>query len=286
MTIFASNEYISIENRIRPGWHFSHSTNIEITYAPTTRLESHNNLMNTSEIEQLSLELADATPRQIIRKAFNLFDNTALAFSGSEDVVLLDMATKIKQNLDVFTLDTGRLHPETYRFLEKVRHRYDLQIDILSPDAQALENLVKHKGLFSFFEDGHEECCGIRKVAPLRKKLAGVNAWITGQRKDQSPSTRNHVEVVEIDKTFSTADTTLIKFNPLANWSSEEVWNYIRMFEVPFNELHNSGFISIGCEPCTRPVLPNQHEREGRWWWEEATRKECGLHISTDTTNR
>lgn len=238
--------------------------------------------MNSKEIAELSAELNAATPKQIIRKAFDLFDKIAIAFSGSEDVVLLEMATKNKRKPDVFTLDTGRLHPETYQFLEKVRHHYDLQLDILSPDKQALENFVKRKGLFSFFEDGHGECCGIRKVEPLRNKLATVDAWITGQRKDQSPSTRHSVEIVELDTTFSTADKPLIKFNPLANWSSEEVWNYIRMFDVPFNSLHSRGFISIGCEPCTRPVLPNQHEREGRWWWEEATKKECGLHINSD----
>ena len=120
--------------------------------------------------------------------------------------------------------------------------------------------------------------CGIRKVNPLRRKLATVDAWITGQRKDQSPGTRNDVPVVQIDDAFSTDEKTLVKFNPLANWSSKEVWDYIRMTEAPYNKLHEKGFVSIGCEPCTRPILPGQHEREGRWWWEEATQKECGLH--------
>jgi phosphoadenosine phosphosulfate reductase len=137
---------------------------------------------------------------------------------------------------------------------------------------------VKEKGLFSFYKDGHGECCGIRKIEPLRRKLSGVKAWATGQRRDQSPGTRSAVAVMEIDGAFSTPERTLYKFNPLAQMTSEEIWGYIRMLELPYNSLHERGFISIGCEPCTRPVLPNQHEREGRWWWEEATQKECGLH--------
>src|SRR5690606_36297704 len=112
----------------------------------------------------------------------------------------------------------------------------------------------------------------------LRRKLATGDAWITGQRRDQSPGTGANVPVVEVDAAFSTADRQLIKFNPLANYSSQDVWNYIRMLEIPYNKLHERGFVSIGCEPCARPVLPNQHEREGRWWWEEVTQKECGLH--------
>jgi len=236
--------------------------------------------MTTLDVQQLSADLADATPKAIIRKAFELFDRIAISFSGSEDVVLIEMATKIKQDADIFTLDTGRLHSETYRFLETVRTHYAIQLDVLSPDAIELQEFVKRKGLYSFYEDGHKECCSIRKVQSLRKKLATVDAWITGQRKDQNPSTRNKVAVVESDLNFGSPDRPLVKFNPLANWSSEQVWNYIRMFDVPFNDLHAKGFTSIGCEPCTRPVLPNQHEREGRWWWEEATQKECGLHIS------
>jgi phosphoadenosine phosphosulfate reductase len=148
----------------------------------------------------------------------------------------------------------------------------------MAPNTASLEAFVKEKGLYSFLEDGHKECCGIRKVEPLKRKLATLDAWISGQRKDQSPSTRSSVPVVEIDHGNSNNQRKLIKFNPLANWTSKEVWDYIRMSEVPFNALHEKGFTSIGCEPCTRPVLPNQHEREGRWWWEEATQKECGLH--------
>lgn len=229
------------------------------------------------DVETLAQEYASKSPQQILQLAMDHFDDLWLSFSGADDIVVLDMAWKINPDIRVFTLDTGRLHPETYRFLEQVRKHYGIQIEVLSPDHQALEAYVKEKGLFDFYESGHGECCGIRKIAPLRRKLSGVDAWITGQRKDQSP-TRTHVPVIEVDSAFSTPERELIKFNPLSNYTSEDVWNYIRMLEIPYNSLHERGFVSIGCEPCTRPVLPNQHEREGRWWWEEATQKECGLH--------
>ena len=228
-------------------------------------------------VETLAQEYASKSPQQILQLAMDHFDDLWLSFSGADDIVVLDMAWKINPDIRVFTLDTGRLHPETYRFLEQVRKHYGIQIEVLSPDHQALEAYVKEKGLFDFYESGHGECCGIRKIAPLRRKLSGVDAWITGQRKDQSP-TRTNVPVIEVDSAFSTPERELIKFNPLSNYTSEDVWNYIRMLEIPYNSLHERGFVSIGCEPCTRPVLPNQHEREGRWWWEEATQKECGLH--------
>lgn len=231
------------------------------------------------DVEQSARDYMHKTPAEILKLALNSFENIAISFSGAEDVVLIDMAVKIKPGVNVFSLDTGRLHPETYRFIEQVRNHYHINIEVLSPDQAALEKFVRDKGLYSFYKDGHQECCGIRKVMPLRKKLNTLGAWITGQRKDQSPGTRADVPVVEKDAAFSTADRTLIKFNPLSFWTSVEVWQYIRDHDVPYNELHNQGYISIGCEPCTRPVLPNQHEREGRWWWEDATMKECGLHV-------
>jgi phosphoadenosine phosphosulfate reductase len=240
------------------------------------------------EVAGLAAEYAARPPAELLALALARFDNIAISFSGAEDVVLVDMATRLRPDIQVFSLDTGRLHPETYRFLDKVRERYRVRLEVLSPDTIAVERLVRDKGLFSFYTDGHSECCGIRKVEGLRRKLATVDAWITGQRKDQSPSTRSAVPVIEVDAAFSTADHPVIKLNPLANWSSADVWRYIYDYEVPYNELHMKGFISIGCEPCTRPVLPNQHEREGRWWWEEATIKECGLHAkpSADSTRR
>ncbi len=238
---------------------------------------------SAADIEQLNAELSSKSPREILKFALQNFDNIAISFSGAEDVVLIELAHRLTDSLQVFSLDTGRLHPETYAFIDKVRAHYDIAIDIMSPDTQKLQEFVKQKGLYSFYKDGHKECCGIRKVEPLKRKLATLDAWISGQRKDQSPSTRSNVPVIEIDEGNSTEARTLIKFNPLANWSSKEVWDYIRLSEVPYNPLHESGFVSIGCEPCTRPVLPNQHEREGRWWWEEETQKECGLHISDNS---
>lgn len=231
------------------------------------------------DIPSLEAELANQSPRQILEYAFNQFDNIAISFSGAEDVVLIDLAAKLKKDIQVFSLDTGRLHPETYQFIDRVRKHYGITIEIMSPDAAQLEAFVKAKGLFSFYEDGHKECCDIRKVAPLRRKLATLDAWITGQRQDQNPSTRAGVPVVQVDTAFSSAERQLIKFNPLSKWTSAEVWDYIRALEVPYNPLHERGFVSIGCEPCTRAVLPNQHEREGRWWWEDAGKKECGLHV-------
>lgn len=232
-------------------------------------------LLNTVDIDA---ELQQASPQKILKYALEQFDNLAVSFSGAEDVVLVHMAHQIRPDVKVFVLDTGRLHPETYRFIERVREHYGIQLDVLSPDGEAVRQLVQEKGLFSFYEDGHQECCGIRKIGPLRKKLLEVDAWVTGQRKDQSPGTRQGIPVIQDDKTFARPNDKLVKFNPLANWTSQQVWDYIRAMEIPYNELHDRGFVSIGCEPCTRPIGPGQHEREGRWWWEEATKKECGLH--------
>ena len=233
--------------------------------------------MSNFDIDQLASEYASKSPQQILELAIGQFDNLWLSFSGADDIVALDMAWKINPEIKVFTLDTGRLHAETYRFLEQVRKHYGIQLEVLSPDHQELEAYVREYGLFDFYENRHGGCCGVRKIAPLRRKLGTVDAWITGQRKDQSP-TRADVPVIQLDTAFSTPEHQLVKFNPLADYSSEDIWNYIRMLEIPYNPLHEKGFISIGCEPCTRPVLPNQHEREGRWWWEESTKKECGLH--------
>jgi phosphoadenosine phosphosulfate reductase len=234
--------------------------------------------MTTFNIEQLQTELENKSPRVILKKALELYENIAISFSGAEDVVLIDMALAIRKDIQIFSLDTGRLHPETYRFIEKVRKHYKIEIELLTPDRDILDAFVKNKGLFSFYEDGHQECCGIRKVEPLKRKLIHLNAWITGQRKDQSLDTRQAVPEVQIDTAFSTAGHQLVKFNPLLNWSSAQVWDYIEAYQVPYNDLHEKGFISIGCEPCTRTVLPNQHERTGRWWWESGVKKECGLH--------
>ena len=240
--------------------------------------------MTAFNIETLQTELQNKKPRSILKSALENFDNIAISFSGAEDVVLIDMALNIRKDIQVFSLDTGRLHPETYRFIEKVKQYYKIDIELLTPDRDLLDPFVKEKGLFSFYEDGHQQCCGIRKVEPLKRKLSQLDAWITGQRKDQSLDTRQDIPEVQIDTAFSSDEKQLIKFNPLLNWSSAQVWDHIEAYQVPYNTLHEKGFVSIGCEPCTRATLPNQHERVGRWWWESGNKKECGLHADNTKT--
>jgi phosphoadenosine phosphosulfate reductase len=237
---------------------------------------------NAADVAAAARDLADAHPSAILRWGLERWGaSLALAFSGAEDVVLVHMASAIGLPFSVFCLDTGRLHPETYRFIEAVRKRYKIEIALMAPEAAPLQALVRQKGLFSFYEDGHEECCGVRKIEPLRRKLATLRAWATGQRRDQSPATRGDILVVERDPTFPgvAGAGSLIKLNPLARWTSAETWDFIRQEGIPYNPLHERGFVSIGCEPCTRPTLPGEHERAGRWWWEESTKRECGLHI-------
>jgi phosphoadenosine phosphosulfate reductase len=225
-------------------------------------------------------ELDGKHPRDVLRWGLARFGKElSIAFSGAEDVVLIHMASELGLPYSVLTLDTGRLHPETYRFIDTVRKQYGADITLLSPDPKSLEPFVRKKGLFSFYDDGHEECCGIRKVEPLKRHLATLRAWATGQRRDQSPATRAAIPLVELDRTHSGVGGPLVKLNPLATWTSAETWSFIRENLVPFNTLHERGFVSIGCEPCTRAVLPGEHERAGRWWWEDTTKRECGLHI-------
>jgi phosphoadenosine phosphosulfate reductase len=243
--------------------------------------------IETIRIAELAEACRGKQPQEILELAFEIYSpNVALSFSGAEDVALVDMASKIRGQFQVFTLDTGRLHAETYQFLEKVRERYGIPIEVFFPRPEAVEKLVGEKGLFSFYRDGHKECCDIRKVEPLKRALATLDAWVTGQRRDQSPGTRAAVPVIQLDPTFSSPGRELVKFNPLANWTSNQVWDYIRLNQVPYNPLHERGFISIGCEPCTRPILPGEHERAGRWWWEDATKKECGLHAGNGAMAR
>jgi thioredoxin-dependent adenylylsulfate APS reductase len=228
----------------------------------------------------LAERLERAHPMQILEAALEEHgERVAVSFSGAEDVLLLEYLRQAGRSCRVFVLDTGRLHAETLRFVARVEEHYGLHIEIGFPDTAAVEGLVRRKGMFSFLRDGHEECCGIRKVEPLRRRLAGLHGWITGQRRDQSPGTRGRLTAVEVDAAHVGQDgRPLLKWNPLTARTSAEVWDAIRAFEVPYNELHARGFVSIGCEPCTRAVLPGQHEREGRWWWEQADKKECGLH--------
>jgi phosphoadenosine phosphosulfate reductase len=205
---------------------------------------------------------------------------------GMEDMVLIDMISKLQDNLTVFTLDTGRLHEETYETMERVRTKYGLEIKTYFPDKNEVENLLRNKGFFSFKEsvENRKECCGIRKVQPLKRALANLDAWITGLRRDQS------VTRTEILKVAEDADhPPLVKINPLADWTQKQIEDYIQEHEVPVNPLHKRNFPSIGCAPCTRAIEEGEDIRAGRWWWENPEHKECGLHHPKQTkaeTNR
>lgn len=230
--------------------------------------------------------LDSAAPEDVLRWGLERFGaDLAIAFSGSDDVALVHMAVKLGLPFSVISVDTGRLHPETYAFLEEVRARYGIELIVPSPDPVPLEALVRRKGLFSFYQDGHGECCGVRKVEPLRRVLSSFRAWTTGQRRDQNAATRAALPVIEEDPVFAGVDGPLVKLNPLASWSHEQLWDYIRRESVPVNPLHERGFASIGCAPCTRPIAAGQPEREGRWWWEAEDRKECGLHAGNLARN-
>ncbi|MPT38378.1 MAG: phosphoadenylyl-sulfate reductase [Achromobacter sp.] len=214
----------------------------------------------------LNLRLADIRRR---------YPDAALASSlAAEDMVLTHALYAGGSDLEVFTLDTGRLHAETLGVLDAVRERYGREVTVYRPDAGAVERHVAEHGAYAFYEsvDLRRACCQIRKVEPLKRALAGRGAWITGQRRAQS-TTRGELPLEEADATFG-----LHKFNPLAEWSEEEVWAVIRALDIPYNPLHDQGYPSIGCEPCTRAIRPGEDLRAGRWWWESSDSKECGLH--------
>jgi phosphoadenosine phosphosulfate reductase len=239
------------------------------------------------DIGAAAVRLADATPKAIIRWALESFGSrTALAFSGAEDVVAVHLAAETGLPFELVTIDTGRLHPETYELIEAVRQRYGVDLVVAAPDTGELEALVNAKGLFSFYEDGHAECCEIRKVRPLGRALAGRPAWITGQRRDHGSATRSELAVVERDRVFGSAGRPLIKVNPLANWTSEQVWAFIREHQIPYNALHDRGYASIGCAPCTRAISAGESVRDGRWWWESDETRECGLHAPSSLDRR
>jgi phosphoadenosine phosphosulfate reductase len=199
----------------------------------------------------------------------------ALASSfGAEDMVLTDLVARHALPIAIFTLDTGRLPGETYALIDRVREHYRLPIEVHYPDARTLEDYVRANGINAFYRsvELRQSCCAIRKAAPLARALAGRGAWITGQRRAQS-ITRNALEVEEFD-----AEHALPKFNPLAEWSDDDVWAYLRKHGVPTNPLHARGYPSIGCAPCTRAIKPGEDIRSGRWWWEHPEHRECGLH--------
>lgn len=223
-------------------------------------------------------QLEGATPQEVLAWAAARFgDHVALACSmGAEDMVLLDILVEIRPRARVFLLDTGRLHQETYDLVERARERYGIDFEVYFPRSEAVEGLLRVKGPNSFYQSVEErrECCHIRKVEPLSRALSGLDAWITGLRREQAV-TRSEVAVVEEDAGHG----GILKINPLVTWTGEQVWEYIREHNVPYHRLHDQGYPSIGCAPCTRAILPGEDVRAGRWWWENPEQKECGLHV-------
>jgi len=213
----------------------------------------------------------------ILAQAVHEFSPVTFANSlGAEDMVLTDLIAKHQPNIDMFSLDTGRLPQETYDLMQQVRNRYNVPLVVYSPDAAQVELYVAQHGVNGFYDSlaARKACCQVRKVAPLRRALKGVKAWITGMRRDQAV-TRGTMEVSSFD-----ADNGIQKFNPLLEWTNEDVWAYIRQYDVPYNKLHDEFYPSLGCAPCTRAITPGEDIRAGRWWWEDPAHKECGLHVN------
>jgi phosphoadenosine phosphosulfate reductase len=230
------------------------------------------------DLEKINAEFEKSSAVALSQWALKAFGpKIALASSfGAEDVVLIDLLSKLEPKFRIFTLDTGRLNEETYDVMDRIRAKYGVTIHSYFPDRDAVERLEHDKGFYSFKEsvENRKECCAIRKVEPLNRALKGLEAWVTGLRRAQAV-TRADVKKIEKDD----AHPGLYKVNPLADWSEADVWNYIRKNEVPYNRLHDQGYPSIGCAPCTRAVKPGEDVRAGRWWWENPEHKECGLHL-------
>jgi phosphoadenosine phosphosulfate reductase len=228
-------------------------------------------------VSALALQADPMSAQDVVRLAHEKF-GPAVALSssfGAEDMVLIDMLMQVDRKGRIVTLDTGRLPQETYNVMDAVREKYGATIEVFFPQAEAVQSMVAEHGLNLFYHsvELRKFCCGIRKMEPLSRALAGLDAWITGLRRDQSV-TRTDIHKVEWDER-----NQLIKVNPLVDWTHDDVWNYIRQNNVPYNALHDRGYPSIGCAPCTRAVQPGEPERAGRWWWEHPETKECGLHI-------
>jgi len=231
-----------------------------------------------SEINNIAEEMESKSASKILNWAFKKYgDRMVLASSfGAEDVVLIDMMCKISSNLTrVFTLDTGRLNQETYDLIDKIRKKYNIKVDVYFPNSREVEEMVANKGMNLMYEsvENRKQCCNIRKIEPLKRALKQFDCWITGLRREQTV-TRNKIMKIEVDN----LNNNIIKLNPLADWTNDEIWKYIHENKIPYNKLHDRGYPSIGCEPCTRAVKQGEDPRAGRWWWEIDSHKECGLH--------
>jgi phosphoadenosine phosphosulfate reductase len=228
-------------------------------------------------VERFRAATAGAEIEEFLPAAAAAFNGDLLFASslGAEDQVLTHLLSRLAPEVPIITLDTGRLPQETYDLIDETRRRLGVEIEVLFPHAASVEAMVRTHGVNLFYEsvEKRKACCFARKVEPLKRKLAGFDAWMTGMRRDQSP-TRSGVERIEVD-----AVNGMVKLNPLVDWSRERVWSYLRAEDVPYSKLHDRGFPSIGCLPCTRAVGPGEDERAGRWWWERPEQKECGIHI-------
>ncbi len=229
------------------------------------------------QIDELNVKFEKSTPQEVLTFFINLLKEK-IAFSsslGAEDQVLTEMISNIDRTTKIFTLDTGRMFPESYELIERTNARFKINIQVLFPEREKVEEMVNEKGVNLFYEsvENRKLCCHIRKIEPLKRALQGLDVWISGLRKSQSV-TRTALKLVEWDDNFN-----LIKLNPLIEWSEQQVWDYIREKNIPYNPLHDKNFPSIGCQPCTRAVEPGEDVRAGRWWWEMPHHKECGLHV-------
>ena len=232
-----------------------------------------NNIAISDEVMSSRVEAAVSVLADVVESYLPAVLATSF---GAEDMVLLDMVVKHAPSIDVFTLDTGRLPVETYRLMSQVRDKYPVAIRVYCPDTTALEDYINRNGPDAFYNSvsQRKECCHVRKVSPLARALEGNKAWVTGLRREQSP-TREDLSISNWDRANG-----LHKFGPLLDWNWDEVCTYIAANDVPYNALHDVGYPSIGCAPCTRAVQPGEDARSGRWWWEDADSKECGLHTS------
>jgi len=230
----------------------------------------------TQNIESLNQQWASLSAEDILRNALSLFGNkiTFATSLGAEDQVITYLLSKINKSANIITLDTGRVFPETYDLLHRTVNRYGIAIKSYYPDTNQVEEMVNTKGINLFYEsiENRKLCCHVRKIVPLRRALQGMDAWITGLRREQSV-TRTDLKIVEWD-----ASNKLIKINPLLEWHEKQVWDFIKSNDIPYNKLHDQGFPSIGCQPCTRAIEKGEDLRAGRWWWEMPDSKECGLH--------
>lgn len=227
------------------------------------------------DLKNINKELENKTTIDVIAYFLDNFKNVALSSSlAAEDQVLTDILLKKDKNASIFTLDTGRLHPETYDVMDATNLKYGIKIDVFFPDNENVQKLYKTQGVNGHYEsiENRKNCCNIRKIEPLKRALRDVEVWVTGLRASQSV-TRTDMPLVEWDENFN-----VIKVNPLINWSQEDVWDYIKTNKIPYNKLHDQGFPSIGCAPCTRAIKDGEDIRAGRWWWENPEHKECGLH--------